>query len=52
MEPKEVLDGEFRRRRPVGRPRLRWKDNIRRDFSLLLNIKGWRKLAGDRDIWR
>jgi hypothetical protein len=31
---------------------LRWEDNNRRDSSLLLNIKGWKKLAGDRDIWR
>ena len=47
MKPKEILDGEFRRRRPVGRPRLRWKYKIRRDLSLLLNVRGWRKLAGD-----
>jgi hypothetical protein len=48
---KKVLDGKFHGRRPVGRPRLRWEDNIRRD-SLLLNIRGWRGWAGDRDIWR
>jgi hypothetical protein len=35
----------------VGRPRLRWEDNIRRD-SLLLNIRVGRRRAGDRDIWR
>jgi hypothetical protein len=49
--PKKVLAGKFHGRRPVGRPRLRWEDNIRRD-SLLLNIRGWRRRAGDRDIWR
>jgi hypothetical protein len=48
--PKKVLDGKFHGRRPVGRPRLRWEDNIRRDS--LLNIRGWRRWAGDRDIWR
>jgi hypothetical protein len=48
---KKVLDGKFHGRRSVGRPRLRWEDNIRRD-SLLLNIRGWRRWAGDRDIWR
>jgi hypothetical protein len=37
--PKKVLDGKFRGRRPVGRPRLRWEDNIRRDSLLLLNIR-------------
>jgi hypothetical protein len=48
--PKKVLDGKFHGRRPVGRPRLRWED-IRRE-SLLLNIREWRRWAGDRDIWR
>jgi hypothetical protein len=50
--PKKVLDGEFHGRRPVGRPRLRWEDSIRRDSLLLLNVRGWRRRAGDRDIWR
>jgi hypothetical protein len=50
--PKKVLDGKFRGRRLVGTLRLRWKDSIRRDSSLLQNIRGWRKLAGDRDIWK
>jgi hypothetical protein len=36
----------------MGRRRLREEDNIRRDFLLLLNVKGWRRLAGHRDIWR
>jgi hypothetical protein len=39
------------RGRPLGRPWLRWKDKIRRDSLLLLNIRGCRRLAGDRDIW-
>jgi hypothetical protein len=41
--PKKVLDGKFHGRRPVGKPRLRWEDNIRRDLLLLLNIRGWRR---------
>jgi hypothetical protein len=49
---KKVLDGKLHGRRPVERPRLRWEDNIRRDSLLLLNIRGWRRRAGDRDIWR
>jgi hypothetical protein len=49
--PKKYWNGKFHGRRPVGRPRLRWEDNIRRD-SLLLNIRGWRRWAEDRDIWR
>jgi hypothetical protein len=31
---------------------MRCKDNIRRDFLLLLNIRGWRRTAEDRDTWR
>jgi hypothetical protein len=38
-------------RRVVGRPRLRWEDNIRRHSLLLLNIRGWRRWAGNRNIW-
>jgi hypothetical protein len=50
--PKKALDAKFHGRRPVGRPQLRWEDNMRRDSLLLLNIRGWRRWAGDRDIWR
>jgi hypothetical protein len=48
--PKKVdlLNRKFHGRRPVGRPRLRWEDNIRRDAA---KYRGWRKLAR-RDIWR
>jgi hypothetical protein len=48
---KKQLNGKFHGKRPVGRPRLRWKD-IRWDSSLLLSIRGWRRLAQDRNIWR
>jgi hypothetical protein len=49
--PKKVLNGKFHGKRRVGKPLLRWED-IRRDSLLLLNITGWRRPAGDRDIWR
>jgi hypothetical protein len=45
-----MLDAKFYGRRPVGKPRLRWEENVRRDSSLPLNVR-WR-LAGDRDIWK
>jgi hypothetical protein len=38
--PKKVLDGKLHGRRPVGRPRLRWEDNIRRDSLSLLDEMG------------
>jgi len=36
----------------VGRACLTWDDNARTDSSLLPNIREWRRLASDRDIWR
>ena len=48
----KVLNRKFRGRRPVKRPLLRWED-VRRDFFfLLMNIRGCRRLAEDRNIWR
>jgi hypothetical protein len=47
---KKYLDVKLRGRRTVRRPRLRWND-IRRDSSLLLNIKARNRLTGDTDIW-
>jgi len=35
---KKVLNVKFDGRRPMGRPRLRWEENIRRDSWVLLNI--------------
>jgi hypothetical protein len=48
---KKVLNGKFHGRRPTGRQRLRWEDNVRRDSSLQLNIRGCWRLAGCSDIW-
>jgi len=45
---KTVLDGKFHGRRPVGRPRLKWKSDVRQNSPLLLNIRGRRRLAGVR----
>jgi len=30
----------------------RWEGSTRRVPLLLLNLTGWRGLAGDRDVWR
>jgi hypothetical protein len=42
---KKVLTGTFYGRRPLARPRLRRADRIRRESSVLLNIRGWKRLA-------
>jgi hypothetical protein len=49
--PRKVLNGKLHGRRYVGKPQLRW-EHISRGSSLLLNTRGWRRLAGGRDIWR
>jgi hypothetical protein len=50
--PQKVIDGKFHKRRPVGKPRTRWKDVVRRDTSEFLGIRGWRRRAEDGGEWR
>jgi hypothetical protein len=48
-----VLVGKPERRRPLGRPRRRWEDNIRMDFrEVECGCVDWMALAQDRDKWR
>jgi hypothetical protein len=48
-----VLVGKPEGKRPLGRPRRRWDDNIKMD---LLEVgcggRDWIELAQDRDRWR
>ena len=48
-----VLAGKPEGKRPLVRPRSRWKDNIKMDFQ---EVGGscwdWMELAQDRDRWR
>jgi hypothetical protein len=40
-------------KRPLGRPRLRWVDNIKMDLEEIgWDDRDWIKLAQDRDQWR
>jgi hypothetical protein len=40
-------------KRPLGRPRRRWEDNIRRDLQEVGGDYGnWMERAQDRDRWR
>jgi hypothetical protein len=39
-------------RRPLGRPRRRWEDNIRMDLrEVRCGCEDWMELAQDRDRW-
>jgi len=48
-----VLVGKPERKRPLGRQRRRWEDNIKMDFQKVVGGRGdWMELAQYRDRWR
>jgi hypothetical protein len=48
-----LLVGKPEGKRPLGRPRRRWIDNIKMDLSKIgLNVVDWIGLAEDRYRWR
>jgi hypothetical protein len=48
-----VLAGRSEGRRPVGRPRRRWEDNIKMDLREIgIDGTNWIRLAQDRVQWR
>jgi len=48
-----VLVGKPEGKRPLGRPRRRWEDNIKMDLQEVgCGFMDWIELAQDRDRWR
>jgi hypothetical protein len=48
-----LLVGKPEGKRPLGRPRCRWIDNIKKDLlDIGLNVVDWIGLAQDRYRWR
>ena len=47
-----VLVGKTEGKRPLGRPRRRWVDNIKMDLREVEGDGDWMELAQDRDRWR
>jgi hypothetical protein len=48
-----VLVGKPEGKRPLGRPRSRWDNNIKMDVQEVGEGRGdWMELAQDRDGWR
>jgi hypothetical protein len=48
-----VLVGKPEGKRPLGRPRRKWEDNIKMDLQEVGEGRGdWMQLAQDRDRWR
>ena len=49
----KVLVGKPEGKRPLGRPRRRWENNIKMDLEEVGGGCGdWMELAQDRDSWR
>jgi len=48
-----VLVGKPEGKRPLGRPKRRWKDDIKMDLQeVRRGVKNWIELAQDRDRWQ
>ena len=49
----KILAGKPTGKRPLGRSRHRWEDNIRMDLrEIRINMRNWVDSAQDRDYWR
>ena len=48
-----ILTGTPIGKRPLGRPRHRWEDNIRMNLKEIgIHMRSWVELAQDKDYWR
>jgi hypothetical protein len=48
-----ILVGKIEGKRPPGRPRLRWVDNLKMDLrEIVWDGVDWMDMAQDRDQWR
>jgi len=48
----KILTGKPTGRRPLGRLRRRWEDNIMDLKEIGINTRNWVDSAQDRDYWR
>ena len=49
----KILAGTPAGKRSLGRPRLRWEDNIQMDLKEIgISTRNWVDSAQDRDYWR
>ena len=49
----KILTGKPTRKRPLGRSRRRWEENIRIDLEEIgINVGNWVDSAQDRNYWR
>jgi len=38
-------------KRPIGRPKTRWEDDVLEDIKSI-NLSNWKKVAQNRDSWK
>ena len=48
----KILTGTPTGKRPLGRPRRKWEDNIRMGIKIGINTRNWVDSVQDRDYWR
>ena len=49
----KILTGKPTGKRPLGRPRRRWEDNIRMDLEEIgINTRNWVYSVQNKDYWR
>jgi hypothetical protein len=49
----KMLTGNPKGKRPLGRPRCRWENNIRMDLKVIgISTRNWVDSAQDRNYWR
>ena len=49
----KIITGKPREKKPLGRPRRWWEDNIRMDFEEIgISAGNWVDSAQDKDYWR
>ena len=49
----KILTSTSAGKRPLGKPRCRWEDNIRMDLEeIAINAGNWVDSAQDRNYWR
>jgi hypothetical protein len=52
MNAYRIFMGKPEEKRPLGRPRCKWVDNIKIDFrEIRWGVMDWYDLAQDRDQW-
>jgi hypothetical protein len=49
-DSKRILEWKPMGSRPLGRPRMRWLDDVCDDLKVL-KVRNWKELANDRKAW-